>query len=145
MPAGQAWHEKKRQWESEKSGEGRCSQISSLSHIFSQQVEGGTAGFPQGREPWGTSWNRRSFVWKPVVGACPRPLPTFRAAEAASHPSHAGPSPPHPSLRFLWVPPSASHLPSFTSSPSPPWWCSLHTLLWNNHNHSPFELPPRCS
>ena len=119
---------RRKDWEAEKSGEGGCSQISSLFHIFSQ-IEGGTAGFLQGREPWGTSWNRKSFVWNPAVVACPHPLPTFKAAEAASHPSHVRPSPPQPSLRLLWVPPSAAHLPSLPSSPSLPWMLFAHSPL----------------
>ena len=37
-------------------------------------------------------------LWNPVVVASHSPLLTFRAAEAANHPSHSRPSQPHPSF-----------------------------------------------
>lgn len=82
---------RRKESEVEKFGEEGCSWASSLFHIFShQQVERGVASFPQGRNPRGASWNRRNFVLNlmvPEVLSCHRPLPTFRAAEAADHPT----------------------------------------------------------
>lgn len=145
MPAGQAWHEKKRQFEAEKSGEGGGSQISFLFCIFSQQVDGGTASFPQGREPRGTSWNRRNFGtlwWLRAIALC---LPSEQQRLLVIPATHV---PPHPTHLFDCSELLHLHLISLPSTLLlPHLGDSLHVLLWNNHSHSPFgaQLSPRCN
>ena len=84
-------------------------------------MDGGTASFPQGREPWGTSWNRRNFGtlwWLRAIALC---LPSEQQRLLTIPATHVPPNPTH-LFWLLWAPPSASHLPTFHSSPSPPWW-----------------------